>query len=140
MTSVANARYSTIDNPAVLWKGVSLNLSDSITMQFVFTTASTEGITVRVENGSGTVLNEITAAELATSGSYYIAKYKGLTAGQMSDTVYITAYRGEEAISNTVAYSIESYAFAKQNDANADLASLVKTMMKYGNSAYAYVH
>ena len=140
LTSVTNARYRTVDSPDVTWAGVSLNLSDSITMQFVFSTASTEGVTVRIENSDGTLLKEITAAELATSGNYYIAKFKGLTAGQMSDTVYVTAYRGDEAISNTVAYSVESYAYAKQNDANENLANMVKAMMKYGNSAYAYVH
>ena len=109
-------------------------------MQFVFTADNTDGVTVRIENGSGTLLQEITASEFISSGGYYIAAYNGLTAGQMSETVYATAYRGGEAISNTVAYSVESYAYAKQNDANANLAALVKAMMKYGNAAYAYVH
>jgi len=77
---------------------------------------------------------------LVLSGGYYIASYSGITAGQMSETVYATAYRGDEAISNTVSYSIESYAYAKQNDADASLAALVRAMMRYGNTAYAYVH
>ena len=83
---------------------------------------------------------EITAEDLTTSGGYYIASYSGITAGQMSETVYATAYRGDEAISNTVSYSIESYACEKQNDADASLAALVRAMMRYGNTAYAYVH
>ena len=140
LTSVTNAEYHTVSNPSVNWAGASLRLNDSVTMQFVFTADNTDGVTVRIENGSGTILQEITASEFISSGGYYIAAYNGLTAGQMSETVYATAYRGGEAISNTVAYSIESYAYAKQNDANANLAALVKAMMKYGNAAYAYVH
>lgn len=140
LTSVTNAKYATVDNPSVKWAGASLNLNESIIMQFVFTAESAEGVTVKIEDGSGTLLKEIAPAEFATSGSYYIAKFKGLTAGQMRDTVYVTAYRDGVAVSNTVAYSIESYAYAKQNDDNANLANLVKAMMKYGNSAYAYAH
>ncbi|MBR0302998.1 MAG: hypothetical protein IJQ80_04040, partial [Clostridia bacterium] len=103
-TSVTNARYRTVQDPSVNWAGVSLRLNDSVTMQFVFTTDDTDGVTVRIENGEGTLLKEITAEEFRTSGGYYIAAYNGLTAGQLSETVYATAYRGGEAISNTVAY------------------------------------
>ena len=75
-------------------------------------------------------------------GSLYVTinhRLLKLTASQMGDTVYVTAYRGGVAASNTVSYSIESYACAKQNDSNEKLANLVKAMMKYGNSAYAYI-
>ena len=140
MTSVANADYHEVEDPSVVWNGVSLNLRDSITMQFIFTVSSVEGITIKVENGNGDILKEISADELAISGGYYIAKFNGLTAGQMSDTVYVTAYLGDTAISNTVAYSIESYAYAKQNDSNENLANLVKAMMNYGNAAVAYAY
>ena len=139
LTSVKNATYRTVNDPAVNWVGVSLNLYDSITMQFAFEAESTDGVTIKVENASGTVLREIKADELTDTGSYLIAKFKGLTAGDMSETVYVTAYQGDTAISNTVAYSIESYAYAKQNDEDANLANLVKAMMKYGNAAFAYV-
>ena len=109
-------------------------------MQFVFTAASVDGITVRFENAGGTLLKEITAKDLTVSGGYYIASYSGLTAKQMSETVLATAYNGDTAISNTVSYSIESYAFSKQNDADASLAALVRAMMKYGNAAKASVN
>ena len=138
LTSVKNSRYNEINNPSLLWKGVSLSLNDSITMQFVFTTESTEGVTIKVKNENGALLKEFSADEFTTLGGYYIARLKVLTAGQMSDTVYVTAYCGDEAISNTFAYSIESYAYSKQNDSDENLADLVKAMMKYGNAARAY--
>lgn len=140
LTSVTNAQYSTVDTPSVIWKGASLNLYDSISMMFVFTTENLEGITVKVDDGNGAILKEFSQEEVSTAGKYYYVKFNELKAGQMSDTVYVTAYRDGVAVSNTVAYSIESYAYAKQNDDNANLANLVKAMMKYGNSAYAYAH
>lgn len=138
LTSVKSSRYNEINNPSLLWKGVSLSLNDSITMQFVFTTESTEGVTVKVKSENGALLKEFSADEFTILGGYYIARLKVLTAGQMSDTVYVTAYCGDGAISNTFAYSIESYAYSKQNDSDENLADLVKAMMKYGNAARAY--
>lgn len=140
LTSVTNAQYSTVDTPSVIWQGASLNLYDSISMMFVFTTQNLEGITVKVDDGNGAILKEFSQEKVSTAGKYYYVKFNELKAGQMSDTVYVTAYRDGVAVSNTVAYSIESYAYAKQNDANENLANLVKAMMKYGNSAYAYAH
>jgi len=140
LTSVTNTKYGTVEDPSVNWAGVSLRLNDAVTMQFVFRTDNTEGVTVRIESGSGTLLREIDEGELGASGEYYVAAFSGLTAAQMSETVYVTAYRQDTAISNTVSYSVESYACAKQDDADESLAALVRAMMKYGNSAYAYVH
>ena len=36
--------------------------------------------------------------------------------------------------------SIESYAYAMQNSEDTALVSLLEMMMKYGDSAYAYIH
>lgn len=138
LTSVKNDKVRTVESPSVTWAGVSLRLKEAITMNFVFTVEKPDGITIRIENAGGDLLQEITQGELEISGGYYIAAYNGLTAAQMSETVYATAYRGDKAISDTVAYSVESYAYAKQNDADEALAALVRAMMKYGNSAHAY--
>ena len=40
----------------------------------------------------------------------------------------------------TVCYSIESYAYAMQSSEDEALVKLLETMMKYGDSAYAYIH
>ncbi len=138
LISATNTAFRTVESPAVVWVGASLRLNNSVTMQFVFTAADTDGVTIRVENGSGALLGEIAAQAFTQVGSYKVAAFSGLTAKQMREVVYVTAYRGETPISNTIAYSIESYAFAKQNDADANLAALVTAMMKYGDAAYAY--
>lgn len=140
LNSVKDSAYRTVDSPSAEWAGVSLRLGDTVTMRFAFTAADTEGITVRFEDTDGTILSEITSEELHSSGGYYFAEYSGLTAGEMSKTVCATVYRGDKAISSTAAYSVESYASAKQNDENEKLATLVMVLMKYGNSAYSYAH
>lgn len=50
----------------------------------------------------------------------------------MSDEVFITAYKGDEQVSYTLKYSVESYA-ATVTDAK--LKAVTDAMMRYGNSA-----
>ena len=42
-------------------------------------------------------------------------------------------------LGGTAVYSIESYAYSMQSSTNTELVELVKAMMMYGDSAYAYV-
>lgn len=138
LKSVTNPAYEVIENPKAAWKSVGLNLMDSVVMRFGFTAENVSNLTVKVKSGD----NEwtISSGEFVLSGDRYYVYFNGLNAGQMSDDVYVTVYEGDTAVSDTLLYSIESYAYSMQNDADANLANLVISMMKYGNSAYAYVH
>ena len=140
LTSVSNGQYATVDDPAVHWMGAALWLGNAVRMQFYFTAESVEDITVQIKTGDDEVLLSATKNDFTRSGDYYVLTFSGLGAGQMSEAVYVTAYRNETAVSNTVRYSVESYACAKQNDSDTNLAALVKAMMHYGNAAYAYSH
>ena len=140
VSTVQNLTYRKISNPTATWKAGGLLLEDAVTMRFKFSVASTEGITVKFytdSNPSGWIVGADKLVE--TSGGYYVY-FDGLKARQMRETVYITVYRDDTAISNTVSYSIESYACAKQNDSNAKLTALLEAMMKYGDSAYKYIY
>ena len=135
LTTVANSAYVKVDNAKVTWVGAQLLLVDTVEMNFVFRADSTEGLVVKVVTASGTY----TITEFGAYGEgAYVASFSAFNAAQMSEIVDVTVYEGDTAVSNTYRYSIESYAFAKQGDENANLASLVKFMMKYGNSAKAY--
>ena len=58
----------------------------------------------------------------------------------MRQAVEATVYQNDVAVSNTLTYSVESYAAKHQNDVTPlYLADLVKAMMLYGDSAAAYV-
>ena len=68
----------------------------------------------------------------------YIA-VNALAAREMSTLVEFTVYDGDgAAVTNTLTYSIESYAASKANNSDANLVALVKAMMKFGDGAKAY--
>lgn len=138
LQSVMDQNFNVIDNPAVIWKGAGLNLQDSITMRFKIATESIDGLSVKVTSESGEWTIDASTFE-ETSGGYYVF-FDGLNAGQMNVPVYLTVYDGITPVSNTIRYSIESYAYSKQNSADEKLNNLLVAMMKYGNSAYAYVN
>ncbi len=139
LNTVQNLEYETIDNPTVQWKSGGLNLQKSVTMRFKISADNIENLTVKVKNDTGEEITIVSDTFEATDGGYYVY-FKGLNVGQMSESVYLTVYDGETAVSNTIRYSIESYAYAKQNSTDTNLSALIKAMMKYGDSAYAYVN
>ena len=138
LETVQDLEYKTIENSTVQWKGGGLNLQKSVGMRFKITADNIENLNVKVTNDIGEETIITSDAFEATEGGYYVF-FEGLNAGQMSDVVYLTVYDGDTAVSNTIRYSIESYAYAKQNSADTNLAELVKSMMRYGDSAKAYV-
>jgi len=132
--------YATIENPTAIWYGAGLILDTAVTLKLKFKAESVEGLSVRIaiENGQTvTVPNEYFTYN-SSDGLYYLA-VNGLNANQMSRKLELTVVDANgNAVSNTVQYSIESYAYEKQNSTVLGLADLVKAMMNYGNSAKAY--
>ncbi len=139
LTNSLNTTYETVENPLVTWKGASLNLNDSVSMRFKFTAEDIKGLSLKVigENGDEWTLK---SSNFVLDDGVYSVRFNGLHAGQMSEKVYLTMYKDGVAVSNTVRYSIESYAYSKQNSSIEHLSDLVKAMMKYGNSAHSYVN
>ena len=138
--TVQNLAYKIIDNPTVQWKGGGLNLVDAVTMRFKISADSGnyESLVVKAETDDR--IWTIPFEEFTeTTGGYYVY-FSGLNAGEMSETVYLTVYENGKAVSNTLSYSIESYAYSKQTSTDENLKNLLEAMMKYGNSAYNYVN
>ena len=138
LTNSLNTAYETVENPLITWKGASLNLNDSVSMRFKFITEDIDGLSLKITSDT----NEwnITANNFVLEYGVYSVRFSGLNAGQMSEKVYLTMYKDGVAVSNTVCYSIESYAYSKQDSTIEHLSDLVKAMMKYGNSAHSYVN
>lgn len=139
LTTVKNTAYKTIENPAVTWKGAGLNLQKSVTMRFKIAADSIDGLSVKVESESNGKWIIPAKSFVKTDGGYYIY-FNGLNAGQMSEPVYLTVYNGDTAVSDTICYSVESYAYTKKGSTDVVLNDLLIAMMKYGNAAYAYTH
>lgn len=138
LTNALNTAYEIVENPTAKWKGAGLTLTDSVSMRFKFTTNSIDGLSVKIKSATGEW--NITSDKFVEEDGAYYVYFNGLNAGQMSEKVYLTIYDGDIAVSNTVCYSIESYAYEKQNSSIAYLSDLVIAMMRYGNSAHAYIN
>ena len=135
LTTVQDIAYATIENPTVDWKCAGLNLVNSIAIRVKISAENVENLSVRVADDYGNVVTSTKFVK--TEGGYYVY-LDMLAAAQMSEVLYMTVYEGETPVSNTARYSIESYAYSKQDDSDAQLVELVKAMMKYGDSAKAY--
>lgn len=136
-TSVKNAAYITRTNATVHYTGIGLALRDSVAFRLKIEETDLTGLSAQILTTSG--IYQINSEDfVATDGGYWIY-FDHFTAAQMSESVYITMYRGKTAVSNTMRYSVESYAVAKKDSADASLAALVSAMMRYGDSAKAYV-
>lgn len=136
LTNSLNTAYKTVENPTITWKGASLNLSDSVSIKFKFIAEEIEGLNLKIVGETGEW--NIAAAHFVLEDGVYSVCFSGLNAAQMSEKVYFTMYKDGVAVSNTVCYSIESYAYRKQDSSTEHLSDLVKAMMKYGNAARSY--
>lgn len=125
------------NNGSVKWYGVSALMGDRIQMRVYFTAEDATGLTIQAVSNSGEwILDDIQTKD----GKYYV-DFGYLNPAHMDEKVSFTAYRGEIAVSSTMYYSIESYAavWIGKSDARPQQAELVKAIIRYGDSAKAYV-
>ena len=138
LKSVKNSAYETVSDPEAEWRAVGLLLEDVIAMRFKLALDSVDGLTVCIRTDDPDEVWWFDAEKLIDGDGGFTFYFDGFYADRMRDTVYVTAYRNGVAVSHTATYSIESYAYAKQNDSNPALRELVVAMMKYGDSAARY--
>jgi hypothetical protein len=110
-----------------------------------FDVDESEGVVVKVTDTNNNVLvtltedifEEVTGPEGTPVKTFL---FEALDVSQMSKTVCFTVCDSEgNELGGTAVYSIESYAYSMQSSTNTELVELVKAMMMYGDSAYAYV-
>ena len=139
LTNIKNASYETCENRLVKF-GTALRLNNSveIAIPLNMTNVTLDDLSFKVKIGSRTLT--YTYAENPDNfekgkDGYWYFYFDGVYANQKSDEVFITAYKGDEQVSYTLKYSVESYA-ATVTDAK--LKAVTDAMMRYGNSAKAY--
>jgi hypothetical protein len=140
MVSVTNGKYVVLEGATAKFSGVTLDLENAVIVRMTTQLSDLTGISVRFVVDGVTYI--VDASEFAlkegTTDTYYVY-FRNLKAIQFSSNIEITLCKDGTPISNTLLYSVESYAYSKRNDTSyAYLADLVKAMMKYGNAAYAY--
>lgn len=139
LTNIKNASYETCENRLVKF-GTALRLNNSveIAIPLNMTNVTLDDLSFKVKIGSRTLT--YTYAENPDNfekgkDGYWYFYFDGVYANQMSDEVFITAYKGDEQASYTLKYSVESYA-ATVTDTK--LKAVTDAMMRYGISAKAY--
>lgn len=139
-TDILKADYATVANPKASWKGAGLNLKDRVEFRLTLQTENVANLSVKVTADYGNEWVIPSEDFISTGNGKYDVCFNGLNAAQMSKPVYFTVYENGKAVSNTARYSVESYVYKYQNNADTKLADLVVAMMKYGDSAYNYIH
>lgn len=140
----------TIETASASWKAATLFLNNSIDFRFQFShTNGTEGLyAIMTDTVTGRTwrVSSFESAKDSNTGNViadnYWVFFKGLNASQMNNEVKVVIYNADnEQISRTLHYSIESYVkYTVENSTNEKLLNLVECIIKYGNSAKAYVN
>ncbi len=117
------------------WKGAGLRFDYNVSLYF--TIAVSQEITDLSMTVDETKITEFTT-EAGEGVTYYTARYTAVSAMDFDKVYTATVYEGETAIGKAATYSVKSYVYAMQND--ADMASLVRTAYNYGKSAVNYAN
>ena len=135
--TVRDLAVATVTSPAAVFKGAGLNLQNTVAIRLkIRTDEDVATLTLKASKAGGGEYEVPGTEFLAAEAGVYYAFFTGFNAGEMKKTVNFTVYQGENAVSDTIAYSIESYAYDKQGDAS--LTELLSAMMNYGESARLY--
>ena len=160
LNSVLNTRFVEVPGADVEWYGANLVLKDSVHLKFYFKAPTTESLLITLTDESGAVLASYTEKDVTPSGDYYRICYDGFNAAELRKTIYakvtygldpamlgdkelpVAGFGMEGVGSNTLSYSVESYAVAARNLGRTDqekLNALLDAMMRYGVSAEKYM-
>ncbi len=138
--NVFDPKYATVENPTAKWKGAELVLDEGITMKFTLEAEDVTNLCAKICTDEGEIAVINASDFVKCEDNKYYVYFSELIACQMSESIYLTVYDGDTAVSNTVRYSVESYVYAMSTSSDEKLRNLVNGLMKYGNSAYEYAN
>jgi hypothetical protein len=142
VTDYLNLNSTVIENATSNFKSASLFLEDSITVRYSFELINGQTIDgvkffVNVPSiGKSWTLTEEDFTYDTVKKRYYV-DFSELNPSQMRDIIHTTVMKDGAAISNTIAYSIESYV-ARDKGGDANLTAMLKAMMQFGVAAEKY--
>ena len=134
LRELESCRNAGSNDGSVTWYGVSALMGDRVQMRVYFCAEDSTDLTVWAHCAGGEWIMD----DIKTKNGMYYVDFNQLNAAQMSQKVSFTAHRGEAVVSSTLDYSLESYAavWLDRGDAQQEL---VKAMIRYGDSAKAYM-
>ena len=136
--NIRNFNYKTISNPTVQWNSCGLVLGNAIMFKVKFTANNVENKTVEITLRNAKFTYDKNDFKDNGDGTYYVYCNE-LFAHEVSDEVFLTVYENGVPCSNTMLFSVESYArLVRDNYKGTPLDEMITTMMLYGNSAKEY--
>ena len=130
--------YKTITNPTVQWNSCGLVLGNAIMFKVKFTANNVENKTVKIALRNAEFTYNKNDFKDNGDGTYYVYCNE-LFAHEVSDEILLTVYENGVPCSNTMLFSVESYArLIRDNYKGTPLDETITTMMLYGNSAKEY--
>lgn len=136
--NIRDYNYITIDNPISKWVSSGLVLNNSVMVRAKFTADAIENKTVKITCGKGEFIYSKDDFVKDKDGNYYVYCDE-IFANEMGEEILLTVYDNGVQCSNTMRFSIESYAKLVHDSYNGTpLDELTTAMMRYGNSAKAY--
>lgn len=135
LQNITNTKQVEISQPSAVWKTAGLNLLSKTTIRLKFAyEGEIDDVVLVAKVGEGEEV-EITEFTPVGNNLYYVY-FDGVCAYQFGTAVDFTLKQEGEAISNTLRYSIESY--ASQMKEKETVGEVVAAMMKYGKAAACY--
>ena len=136
--NIRNFNYKTISNPTVQWNSCGLVLGNAIMFKVKFTANNVENKTVEITLRNAKFTYDKNDFKDNGDGTYYVYCNE-LFAHEVSDELLFTVYENGVPCSNTMLFSVESYArLVRDNYKGTPLDEMITTMMLYGNSAKEY--
>ena len=136
--NIRNYDYKTISNPTVQWNSCGLVLGNAIMFKVKFTANNVENKTVEITLRNAKFTYDKNDFKDNGDGTYYVYCNE-LFAHELGDEVLLTVYENGVPCSNTMLFSVESYArLVRDNYKGTPLDEMITTMMLYGNSAKEY--
>ena len=136
--NVRDYNYKTIDSPTASWMTCGLQLNNSVTVKAKFSATDIKNKTVVITCGNAKFKYSQNDFVKDSDNTYYVYCDE-IFANEMSENLYFTIYDNGVQCSNTMLFTIESYAkLVHDNYADTNLDKLTTAMMRYGNAAKAY--
>lgn len=136
--NIRNFNYKTISNPTVQWNSCGLVLGNAIMFKVKFTANNVENKTVEITLRNAKFTYDKNDFKDNGDGTYYVYCNE-LFAHEVSDELLLTVYENGVPCSNTMLFSVESYArLVRDKYKGTPLDEMITTMMLYGNSAKEY--
>ena len=141
LENILNTKHEVLEGATAKFVGVGLDLENAVIVRMTLKVEDKTGVTVKfVVDGEEYIVDASAFKAVSGYTDRYYVYFDKLNATQFREAIDVTAYKDGAAITNTLRYSVESYAYANQSNTDIEyLIEMVKAVIVYGDSAYAYI-